>query len=400
MVRLVEIINEIETDVKETMFPSDFKRHNLGTCMSAAALASDYLLKRGIKNFKIVEGFVSMYPDQEQEDWSPHTWIEFDNGRKFDPTKKQWKQWGFDPNETKYEKITKTYTPEQYIKLCRLDGSLTENNEPEAKIQQIKSILPYLTDETVVVSVQRCDELPASNYVQVDEFSNGDNYFSSNPETMNRLGYKMPSTQELLKLPQGRYTMKRIKEIFAKYTKESVNENMSYDELLRLTADTPRSPDDNTNRIDRSKNVRTRSMPVTMEEDQEQWNFRYKSSPQTSITHKPFEGAITFLKGEVGRNDSAEDLECKVDCGCPDYRYKFAWNNAAQDAGDIGPDTLNQAINRKPKPAYDIGEGLCKHLSALSKFLQTKIKQTQRSNLFEAINEVAKQGPFNITYYD
>ena len=139
------------------MFPSDFKRHNLGTCMSAAALASDYLLKRGIKNFKIVEGFVSMYPDQEQEDWSPHTWIEFDNGRKFDPTKKQWKQWGFDPNETKYEKITKTYTPEQYIKLCRLDGSLTENNEPEAKIQQIKSRLPYLTDETVVVSVQRCD---------------------------------------------------------------------------------------------------------------------------------------------------------------------------------------------------------------------------------------------------
>jgi len=110
--------------VLEAMFPKDFKRHNLGTCMGAAALASDYLLQKGIKNFKVVEGFVSMYPSQEEEDFSPHTWIQFDNGRIFDPTKNQWKQWGFDPNETKYERVTKTYTSEQYIKLCRLDGTL------------------------------------------------------------------------------------------------------------------------------------------------------------------------------------------------------------------------------------------------------------------------------------
>lgn len=179
---------------------------------------------------------------------------------------------------------------------------------------------------------------------------------------------------------------------------KNVSENLTYDQLLKLTDKTPQSPEDGTTRIDRAKNVRARSIPVTTEENMEQWNFRYKSNP--SVTEKPFEGNITFLKGQVDSKDDAAQLECKVDCGCPDYRYKFAYNNFKQGAGEIGPDSLNKCINRAPQQAYDIGEGLCKHLTALRGYLQTKISSTRKSNLFEAVSDVAKQGPFNITYYD
>ena len=93
-------------------------------------------------------------------------------------------------------------------------------------------------------------------------------------------------------------------------------------------------------------------------------------------------------------------MECKVDCGCPDYMYKFAHNNFKQGAGDIGPDSLNKCINRPPQPAYDIGEGLCKHLAALRNYLKTKISSTKKSNLFESLNEVYRQGPFIVKYHD
>lgn len=108
--------------INESMFPKDFNRHNLGSCMSAAALATTHLKSKGITEFKIVEGFVSMYPDQEPEDWSAHTWIEFNNGKKFDPTKNQWKHWGFDPKETQYEKVVRKFTPDQYEKLCQIQN--------------------------------------------------------------------------------------------------------------------------------------------------------------------------------------------------------------------------------------------------------------------------------------
>jgi hypothetical protein len=195
--------------------------------------------------------------------------------------------------------------------------------------------------------------------------------------------------------------MIKLKEILKEiWLEKSLEENMTYDQLLKLTADTPRSPDNNTNRIDRSKDVRVRSIPVSVEEGLEQWNFRYRSGRQYGNPGEPLEGHITFLKGGVQSKDNAAQLECKVDCSCPDYMYKFAYNNSQQGASDIGPDSLNKCINRSPQQAYNIGEGLCKHLSALSGYLKTKIGQTQKSNLFEAISDVARQGPFNITYND
>ena len=382
--------------LREAMFPKDFRRHQPGSCVIAASHATKYLLSKGVKDFEVVEGFVSLYPEDGPAWWHPHTWIEFKDGRKFDPTKKQWKQMGVDPNEVQIKKIVKRFTPEQFAKLKILGydfkkGRLKEN-EKEKQVK--KGILAGLTDDNISITVNHFEELPQASYVQVDAFINGQNVFSSNPDDMNKWGYPMPTTQQLMRLKTGRYRLSDIK--------KQLNENMSYKELLDLTAKTPRSPDDNTNRIDRSKNVNVRRLPVSMDREgkREQWNFRYKSSPQTTVTDERFQGRITFIKGEVGPDDDANELECEVDCGCPDYMYRFAANNAAAGAGAMGRDAINKAINRKPKPAYDLGEGLCKHLCALSKDLQTKITNTGKSNLFEAINDVANQGPFNIEYCD
>ena len=228
------------------------------------------------------------------------------------------------------------------------------------------------------------------------------NYYEDNTLHFDYAKLSQPNEKQMAELKSLAIELRATKLVDGNFDREIslLQENMTYDQLLKLTADTPRSPEDNTNRIDRSKTVAVRSLPVSVEDDGEQWNFRYKSSPQSTVTDEPFEGHITFLKGDVRRGDDAMKLECKVDCGCPDYMYKFAFNNHAQGAGDIGPDSENDAINRRPKPAYDIGEGLCKHLSALSKYLMTQVKTTKKQNIFEAVNEVAKQGPFNLTYYD
>jgi len=111
MIKLTSIL-------KESMFPKEFDRHSLGSCMDAASYAGDYLYKKGIRNFKIVEGWVSLYSTQDASDWSKHTWIEFDNGRIFDPTRKQWTVWGFDPDKVKIKKIKGKYTFNQYKQLC------------------------------------------------------------------------------------------------------------------------------------------------------------------------------------------------------------------------------------------------------------------------------------------
>lgn len=174
--------------------------------------------------------------------------------------------------------------------------------------------------------------------------------------------------------------------------RKTYGKKMSFDDLLQAT--TPA-------RKEKAQgHVRNRSIPVSVEEGNEAWNFRYRSDRQTGDPGEPYQGRITFLKGEVGSGDSAKDLQCEVDCECKDYMYRFAYNNAESGAGKVGNDTLSGVINRKPKPAYDYGIGLCKHLASLRKYLQTKIASTRKSNLFEAVDEVAKQGPFTISYYD
>jgi hypothetical protein len=69
-----------------------------------------------------------------------------------------------------------------------------------------------LSPENVQVTVNKDPALPAASYVQVDETHPTEgNVFSSNPEQMKALGYDMPTTEELLKLPAGKYKLSDLK---------------------------------------------------------------------------------------------------------------------------------------------------------------------------------------------
>lgn len=268
--------------------------------------------------------------------------------------------------------------------LCEADnrvGTITKD-------LAIRKFFEHPNDDLLIVTINKFAELPKANYVQIDYNMGGHNIFSTNPEILQKYGYDIPSSEELLTLPTGKFKLSTIKK---RLKTRSLREDMSYDDLLKLT--TPE-------RKERSSDVNVRSLPVSVNEEKERWNFRYKSSPKTTVTDQPFRGSITFMKGELHQNDDAEKVMCKVDCECPDFMYRFAYNDTAKGASQIGKDSLNKALNRKPKPAYDEGEGLCKHLIALGRFLKTQIAATKKSNLFEAIGDVGRRGPFNVTYYD
>ena len=84
----------------------------------------------------MIEGWVLLYNEVVV---NAHTWIQFNNGKKLDPTKSQ-----FDKNEfvnyvddSKYRNpnyskpfITKTYTPKEYIEFAEKN----EANTPEEKV--------------------------------------------------------------------------------------------------------------------------------------------------------------------------------------------------------------------------------------------------------------------------
>ena len=94
---------------------------SLGSCMLVAELIVRDLLNKGIDNFPIVEGYISFEAsseDQGQEEGITHTWIE-SNGKIYDPTKEQFRKWGFDPYNIIYEKIKRRYTPYEYLDLCK-----------------------------------------------------------------------------------------------------------------------------------------------------------------------------------------------------------------------------------------------------------------------------------------
>lgn len=155
---------------------------------------------------------------------------------------------------------------------------------------------------------------------------------------------------------------------FAKIMRKVLTERMSFRDLYRSS-----TPD----RVDRSRNVNAKSLRVTSMDGQEAWTFTYKSNPST--TGHRWHGYVRFLKEEVTDATSAADLDCMVDCDCPDYRYRFAYNNAKADAGALGPDSWNQNNGRPPRPREqggvgDYGTGMCKHLIALGEFLKTKIE--------------------------
>ncbi len=151
--------------------------------------------------------------------------------------------------------------------------------------------------------------------------------------------------------------------------RQILTETMSFRDLLRRSDPA---------RIDRSRHVNARSLQVDTMDGDEAWTFTYKSQGSHSTSGHRWHGYVRFLKEEVSKKASADELDCMVDCDCPDYRYRWAYNNAKAGAGAIGAGAWNDNNGRPPRPREqggvgDLGEGMCKHLIALGEFLKTKI---------------------------
>jgi hypothetical protein len=151
--------------------------------------------------------------------------------------------------------------------------------------------------------------------------------------------------------------------------RELLAEAMTYADLMQSS-----DPD----RIDRGSRIPARSLRVYTKNDREAWKFSYKS-PKDEITTiddenptgKRHQGFIHFLKEDMQTGDNAMDIDCSVDCSCPDYRYRLSYANKAAGAGENGPSSLNKGFNYQS--SINVGPGLCKHLIALKEYLKTKV---------------------------
>lgn len=184
----------------------------------------------------------------------------------------------------------------------------------------------------------------------------------------------------------------------------SLNERMSYKDLYDATDD---------ERIDRSRTVRVRPLQVTTENNNEMWKFSYTSAERSEYKkyggRSGHKGNIHFFKDSVDPGDNAEDLDCMVDCDCRDFKFRWAYANAQDDASFIGGKSLNKAINRAPvKTNPRRYKQLCKHLAGLAKYLTTNMDRARQRarlqrrpvNIFEDMDKLASQGQFETTYDD
>lgn len=159
--------------------------------------------------------------------------------------------------------------------------------------------------------------------------------------------------------------------------KDLLLEKMTFKQLLALS---------DTGRKNRSKNIDTRSLKVQSDKNSESWIFSYKSSPST--TGKRHQGYIKFLKPDINQNKQALEWNCIVDCTCPDFKFRFAYNTSKQDASIIGNNSWNKNNGRTPLPINN-KIGLCKHLISLTDYLKTKISQKSNIKEFnEMLNEI------------
>lgn len=170
-------------------------------------------------------------------------------------------------------------------------------------------------------------------------------------------------------------------------------EQMSFRQLLSRT---------DGGRIDRGSRMRVRSLAGTANENEEQFNFSYKSAPDHITTMGPHEGRISFEKDayvKYKNKRSMDDVMCKVDCGCPDYKYRWAYANAAQDAGEMGYDSLNQCNGNPPNKTNPRRKpSLCKHLVALKDYLRTKL-QENKGGLNDRLSKIIKENPTFVVEY-
>jgi len=108
-------------------FLSDINCEQDGICIAAATEIVKKLLADGIRNFKVIEGFVwlnnsdDLYPTE-------HTWIQMDNGEIIDPSAAQFDKYGGIEDrisgaatdaEGEYYGDSKIHSPEEYLEILQ-----------------------------------------------------------------------------------------------------------------------------------------------------------------------------------------------------------------------------------------------------------------------------------------
>lgn len=162
--------------------------------------------------------------------------------------------------------------------------------------------------------------------------------------------------------------------------KQLLMEEMTFRQLLDLS---------DKNRVIRAKGMDVRSLKIDAQNDGEAWEFSYKSNPST--TGKRHRGYIKFLKKNMDSNKSAYATNCIVDCTCPDFKYKFAYNDAQKGASVVGSKSWNKNNGSTPLPIHR-QVGLCKHLIALSDYLKTKMEKKSHVKKGQgALNEIVEE---------
>lgn len=162
--------------------------------------------------------------------------------------------------------------------------------------------------------------------------------------------------------------------------KQLLMEEMTFRQLLDLS---------DKNRISRARGMDVRSLKIDAQNDGEAWEFSYKSNPST--TGKRHRGYIKFPKKELSSNKSAYAMNCVVDCTCPDFKYKFAYNDAQKGASVVGSKSWNKNNGSTPLPIHR-QVGLCKHLIALADYLKTKMEKKARlKEGCETLNEIISE---------
>lgn len=139
-----------------------------------------------------------------------------------------------------------------------------------------------------------------------------------------------------------------------------LQEHMSFDQLFRIS---------DPKRVARSFTVKGPPLDIDTTQDALFYVFNFKSSPSTTgLRHK---GYVKFLKPRrQNPNQPLQDINCSVDCTCPDYRYRWAWSNKQRRASQVGPQSLNQALNRAPRITNPGNRpGLCKHILAMREYI-------------------------------
>jgi hypothetical protein len=136
-----------------------------------------------------------------------------------------------------------------------------------------------------------------------------------------------------------------------------LTERMTFSQLMRYAE--PR-------RVARSQTVRGGPLKIETFEDSVFHVFNFKSFPST--TGNRHHGYIKFFKPRSPR--PLEDLECLVDCDCPDMKFVHAWANKQRGSGVVGPQSMNRAWNRAPR-IKNPGSvpGACKHVIRLKDYI-------------------------------